>query len=95
MLTACRTPYSGSRHRRFVQVPAEFDNHSENNELVGAIIAWSFYPKLLARDGKGWRNVATNQAITLHPTSIVRNSHIPAVKYLSFYSILQSSSGTK
>jgi len=63
-------------------------------ELVSAVVAWSFYPKLLAREGKGWRSIATNQAISIHPTSVIRNAVLPNVKFLSFYSILQSG-GTK
>lgn len=79
------------RARRFVQVPAEYNINNENLELVNAAIAWAFYPKLLAREGKGWRNVATNQAISIHPTSIIRTTALPPqIKYLSFYSILQS-----
>jgi len=82
------------RARRFVQIPDSFNTNNDNVDLVSSTIAWAFYPKLLTRDGKGWRNVATNQTISVHPTSIIRSTPIPHVKYLSFYSILQSS-GTK
>lgn len=54
------------------------------------MIAWSFYPKLLAREGKGWRNVANNQAITLSPASVNKKAD-QSTKWLSFYSILMSS----
>lgn len=85
---------SASRQRRFVTVPAALDVSSDNTELVTAVVAWSFYPKLIVREGKGWRSVATNQTITVHPTSVIRSAQIPNVRFLSFYSILQSS-GTK
>jgi len=79
------------RSRRFVQTPNEYNTHNENIELVSAVIGWAFYPKLLTREGKGWRNVATNQSISIHPTSIIRSTTLaPQIKYLSFYSILQS-----
>lgn len=67
--------------------------NSANVELISTIIAWSLYPKILGRDGKGWRNLGTNQSISIHPTSIVRLSPSPAIKavrFMSFYSILQS-----
>jgi ATP-dependent RNA helicase DHX29 len=55
------------------------------------VIAWSFYPKLLVREGKGWRNVANNQTITISPASVNKKMETPS-KWLSFYSILQSTS---
>lgn len=85
---------SASRQRRFVTVPPALNGNSDNIELISAVVAWSFYPKLLTRDGKGWRSVATNQSISIHPTSVVRSAQMPNVKFMSFYSILQSS-GTK
>jgi len=72
-------------------MPTDYNTNNDNIDLVSAVIAWAFYPKLLAREGKGWRNVATNQAISIHPTSILRSNTVsPQIKYLSFYSILQS-----
>lgn len=88
------------RRRTFVAVPAHFNRNTaiEASELISAVIAWSFYPKLLTREGKGWRNISTSQAITIHPTSILRSfgsETLGRIKYLSFYSILQSSHGAK
>jgi ATP-dependent RNA helicase DHX29 len=77
-------------------VPAAHNTNGQNTDLVTSTIAWAFYPKLLVRDGKGWRNIATNQSISIHPTSILRSSALPqSTKYLSFYSIMQSSGGAK
>ena len=67
-----------SRKRSFVEVP---DRYS---------IAWSFYPKLLRREGKGWKNVANNQMVSLHPTSVNKGVERPP-QWLSFYHIMQSS----
>lgn len=79
-----------SRQRSFVPVPLTQDANIDNDLLVNSVIAWAFYPKLLVRDGKGWRNVANNQSVSLHPTSV--NKGNTAAKYLSYYHIMQSSS---
>ncbi|KAF2101998.1 ATP dependent RNA helicase-like protein [Rhizodiscina lignyota] len=79
-----------SRHRSFVPVPAEYNLNSGNHNFVNSVIAWALYPKILIRDGKGWRNIANNQSVSLHPTSV--NKGISNAKFLSYYSILQSSS---
>ena len=79
-----------SRQRHFVEIPAAYDHNSTNDLILNSVIAWSFYPKLLARDGKGWRNVANNQMVSLYPTSV--NKGIPSPpKWLSYYHIMQSS----
>lgn len=57
--------------------------------VVNSVVAWSFYPKLLTREGKGWRNVANNQSVTLHPTSVNKRAD-SAVKWLSYYHIMQA-----
>ena len=71
---------------------------NDNDLIVNSVIAWSSYPKLLVRDGKGWRNAANNQAVSLHPSSV--NKGLPTnapstttTRYLSFYHIMQSGSG--
>jgi ATP-dependent RNA helicase DHX29 len=62
-----------------------------NKDLVlNSVIAWSFYPKLLSRDGKGWRNVSNNQTVSIHPTSVNRGCK-GSIRWLSFYHIMQSS----
>lgn len=78
------------RQRFFVPIPADKNQNFENDLLLNSVTAWSFYPKVLARDGKGWRNVGNNQSISLHPTSV--NKGGVEAKYLSFYSIMQSAS---
>ncbi|KAI9704578.1 MAG: hypothetical protein M1820_005491 [Bogoriella megaspora] len=82
---------SGGRQRSFVPELTKYNENSENDAFVTSVIAWSFYPKLLAREGKGWRNVANNQTVSLHPTSVNKTAS-QQIKYLSFYSIMQSSS---
>lgn len=87
-----RAALSRSRSKRnFVEVPSARDFAGSNDLLINSVTAWSFYPKILSRDGKGWRHVANNQSISLHPQSVNKGSSNDA-KYLSFYSIMQSSS---
>ncbi|KAF1985745.1 P-loop containing nucleoside triphosphate hydrolase protein [Aulographum hederae CBS 113979] len=78
-----------SRRRTFVPQPASFNRNSENDLLVNSVVATAFYPKLLVREGKGWRNVTNSQAVSLHPTSV--NKGTSTANFLSYYSILQSS----
>ncbi|PYI15552.1 ATP dependent RNA helicase [Aspergillus violaceofuscus CBS 115571] len=81
----------GGRNRQFFVIPEEYDTNSINDTVVNSVISWSFYPKLLTREGKGWRNVANNQSVTLHPTSVNRNPDpsSPPLKWLSYYNIMQ------
>ncbi|KAL2365476.1 hypothetical protein RJZ56_001602 [Blastomyces dermatitidis] len=85
-----RSRFTG-RQRQFFTVPKRVDINSENDIIINSVIAWSFYPKLLIREGKGWRNVANNQPVSLHPTSVNKRPD-PTVKWLSFYHIMQARS---
>ncbi|UPX09825.1 RNA helicase [Ascochyta rabiei] len=80
---------STTRHRLFVTVPSQYDHHSSNDLLVNSVIATAFYPKLLTREGKGWRNISNNQTVSLAPTSV--NKGTKTAKFLSYYHIMQSS----
>ncbi|KAF7719449.1 DEAD box ATP-dependent RNA helicase [Penicillium ucsense] len=80
---------SSNRNRQFFTIPEQHDLNSANDVVINSVVAWSFYPKLLAREGKGWRNVANNQAVTLHPTSINKRAD-SAIKWLSYYHIMQA-----
>lgn len=80
---------STTRHRMFVEVPARYDTNSENDILVNSVIATAFYPKILTREGKGWRNISNNQTVSLAPTSVNKGS--ATAGFLSYYHIMQSS----
>lgn len=80
---------STTRHRVFVNVPPQYDLHSNNDHLVNSVIATAFYPKLLTREGKGWRNISNNQTVSLAPTSVNKGTN--TAKFLSYYHIMQSS----
>ncbi|KAK4692666.1 hypothetical protein P7C71_g4585, partial [Lecanoromycetidae sp. Uapishka_2] len=79
-----------SRKRNFVEIPSRYNANNGNDLVLNSVIAWSFYPKLLKREGNGWRNVANNQAVSLHPTSVNKGIERPP-QWLSFYHIMQSS----
>ncbi|GAM86607.1 hypothetical protein ANO11243_046210 [Dothideomycetidae sp. 11243] len=83
------------RGRAFISVPSSATYADGNDSLIAAVVAWAFYPKILIREGKGWRSAANNQMLSLHPTSVNALSPKPEflkAKYLSFHSIMQSSS---
>lgn len=79
-----------TRQRHFFIIPKSADVNNDNDLVAKSVIAWAFYPKLLARDGKGWRNIANNQSVSLHPSSV--NKGQTTLRWLSFYHIMQSAS---
>ncbi|KAK5115541.1 hypothetical protein LTR62_001200 [Meristemomyces frigidus] len=82
----------GSRQRNFVQLPDRCCVSDDDDRVIASIVAWSFYPKIVQKDGKGWRNIANNQALALHPSSVNKTSLPSDVTMLSFYSIMQATS---
>ncbi|EFQ97819.1 pre-mRNA-splicing factor ATP-dependent RNA helicase prp22 [Nannizzia gypsea CBS 118893] len=83
-----RARYTG-RKRQFFVAPEQLDINSNNDTIVNSVIAWSFYPRLLTRHGKGWRNVSNNQVVVLHSASVNKHTENP-LKWLSYYHIMQS-----
>ena len=79
-----------SRKRNFVEIPNRYNTNNESELILTSAIAWAFYPKLLRCEGKGWRNVANNQSVSLHPTSVNKSKDHKS-NWLSFYHIMQSS----
>lgn len=76
------------RHQQFYELPRRVNVNSDNDVISASVIAWSFYPKLLVRENRGFRNVGNNQSISLHPSS-VNKGHME-LKWLSYYHIMQS-----
>lgn len=76
--------------RSFVELPDRYNGNNNNDLILNSVIAWGFYPKTLRREGKGWKNIANNQVVSLHPTSVNKGVERPA-QWLSFYHIMQSS----
>nr|KMM65618.1 ATP-dependent RNA helicase A [Coccidioides posadasii RMSCC 3488] len=83
-----RARFSG-RRRQFFTVPERLDVNSSNDLVVNSVIAWSFYPRILTRQGKGWRNISNNQSVVLHTTSVNKTAEL-STKWLSYYHIMQS-----
>lgn len=77
-----------SRRRQFFDLPQRSNSNASNDLIITSVIAWSFYPKLLTKDGKGYRNVANNQSISLHPLSVNKGHH--ELQWLSYYHIMQA-----
>jgi len=88
----------GSRSRvRFVTVPPEYNQNSENYLLINAALVAGLYPKVLAvttaKDGKDKLvTITNNQAVALHPSSVNfgRRPRDFGVHYLSYFTIMQS-----
>lgn len=90
--TALMRVKPGYRQRHFVALPDKYCTADMDDELCASVVAWSFYPKIAKSEGKGWRSIANNATLGLHPTSVNKLSPSHDIKYLSFYSIMQSSS---
>lgn len=77
-----------ARRRQFFELPQRVNINSDNDVISASVITWSFYPKLLMRENKGFRNVTNNQSISLHPSSV--NKGYLELKWLSYYNIMQA-----
>ncbi|KAK3052761.1 hypothetical protein LTR09_006244 [Extremus antarcticus] len=82
----------GQRQRNFVTLPPQYCKSDVDDELTVSVVAWSFYPKIAKSEGKGWRNIANNASLGLHPMSVNKGKVSSEIRYLSFYSIMQSAS---
>ncbi|KAK7416763.1 hypothetical protein QQX98_004955 [Neonectria punicea] len=81
----------GRRQQQFFEMPTRVNLNSDNDIISASVIAWSFYPKILVRDSPGsksLRNIGTNQSISLHPSSVNRNTR--DIRWMSYYHIMQS-----
>lgn len=94
--TALRTARSANSYTRksFFVIPERFNTASSSDASISSIIAAAFYPKLLIRQGNGWRNISSNQMTSIAPNSInnAKSNHKPP-KWLSFYEAMQTRSG--
>lgn len=75
----------------FYRIPDRF-NRKLGDEMLLCIIAMAFYPRILVREGRGWRNVYTNQQVSLTSRSVNHASTKPP-KWLSFYEAMQTKKG--
>ncbi|OAP57059.1 hypothetical protein AYL99_09172 [Fonsecaea erecta] len=71
-------------------VPVRY-NQTVADRALNGIIATALYPRVLMREGKGWRNVYTNQVVSLTSRSVNHPAHTPkAPRWLSFYEAMQN-----
>ncbi|POS84595.1 hypothetical protein EPUL_002221 [Erysiphe pulchra] len=82
-----RTRFYG-RGRKFFDLPKRSNLNSDNDIITTSVITWSFYPRLLVQDGRGYRNCANNQTISIHPSSVNKGRH--DIKWLSYYHVMQA-----
>ncbi|EPE07952.1 helicase associated domain-containing protein [Ophiostoma piceae UAMH 11346] len=84
----------GRRRQAFFELPQRVNLNSDVDIISQSVIAWSFYPRLLVRDGAGGghglRNIGNNQTIRLHPSSVNKGHN--ELHWLSYYNIMQSKS---
>ncbi|KAF3916879.1 hypothetical protein ABW20_dc0110426 [Dactylellina cionopaga] len=85
-----RARYLRRGKQQFFTVPDRYDFNSKNDTVVCSTIAAGFYPKIISREAKGWRNIVNNQSLNVALTSVNRKSH--NIPWLSYYNIFQSSS---
>lgn len=72
-------------------------SHPISDRGLNAIIAMALNPRILMREGKGWRNVYTNQMVSLTARSV---NHSPdslklSPRWLSFYEAMQNARSGK
>lgn len=85
-----RARYSKSNQHVF-DVPTRYDRLSSDS-TINAITAMAFYPKVLRREGQGYRNVYSNQQIQIAPTSIIRLTSRPP-EWLCYLEATQTKNG--
>jgi len=87
-----RARYQSYRRNSFFVVPDSYNYASSNDEICNTVIAAAFYPKLLSKDGKGWRNVGSGKSVKVHQKSVNRGTDC---EWLCYYGIMQAGGGRK
>lgn len=77
--------------RDFYEIPQRY-NRAVGDELLLCLISMAFYPRILVKDGRGWRNVYTNQQVSLAKRS-VNDGGSKSVKWLSFSEAMRARPG--
>ncbi|KIW71283.1 hypothetical protein PV04_03466 [Phialophora macrospora] len=77
--------HHGSSSPPSYSIPTRY-NQPVSDRALNAVSAMALYPRILMREGKGWRNVYTNQIVSLTSLSINHPSHSARPpRWLSFY----------
>jgi ATP-dependent RNA helicase DHX29 len=89
--TLNRHRVSHMRRKDFYQIPERYGG-TVSDDLLLSLIAMSFYPRILTREGRGYRNVYMNQHVSLRRESVNHSSARPP-KWLSFSEAMQTKTG--
>ena len=90
--TLNRARVNHARRKDLYQLPQRFDRKVGDNLLL-TLIAVAFYPRILAREGRGWRNIHTNQQVSLRKESVNHGTTRPP-RWLSFSEAMQTKAGS-
>lgn len=94
--TLNRSRNSNYNRKAFFEVPSRYNTYNNEDPIVNSVVALAFYPKILVREGKGWRNIYSNQRVSLAQNSVIRaataeKGMLP--KWLCFFEAMQTRSG--
>jgi ATP-dependent RNA helicase DHX29 len=84
-----RARYATYRRTNFFIFPDHANQNTENDQILNAVVAAGFYPKLLVRDSKGWRNICSVKTVNVHHSSV---NKFTDSTWLSYYGIMQAGS---
>jgi ATP-dependent RNA helicase DHX29 len=85
-----RSRFATYRRKNFFIPPEHINKNSDNDTVVNAAIAGGFYPKVLQREGKGWKNVGNGKIVMVGRSSVNKETNS---EWLSYYGLMQV--GTK
>lgn len=72
-------------------VPPRY-NRLDSDAIINGIVAMALYPKLLRREGRGYRNVQSNQQLQIAPLSINSIANTPPA-WLCYLEAMQAENG--
>ena len=78
--------------RDMYEIPNRY-NKQVGDDILLSLLSMSFFPRVLVREGKSWRNVYTNQQVSLVSES-VNHAAARSVKWLCFSEAIQLRPGT-
>lgn len=89
-----RARYHRGFRTMFVPIPSTYNEHAEDEKLVGATLAAGLYPKILTTDNNtgGLKTLTGGQAISVHPSSVnfkMKPSEFEA-NHVVYFTIMQS-----
>jgi ATP-dependent RNA helicase DHX29 len=82
---------TNNRHRTSYHIPDRY-NISVSDDLLLSLLATSLYPRVLVREGKGYRNCFSNQQVTPASGSVIRAMPKPP-QWLSYSEAMRLKAG--